>query len=291
MAKNNRRLVQTITALGTNSYLKGFIDGNIFKGVTKNFCVPGLNCYSCPGALGACPIGSLQAVIGAIEYKMSFYILGIITLFGTLFGRFICGWLCPFGFIQELFYKIPSKKYRISGRNRLKYLKYIILVVFVILMPMLLVNKYGIGAPAFCKYICPAGTLEAGIPLVLVNSSLRGAVGFLFSWKVFLLVITIEASILINRPFCRFICPLGAIYSLFNPIALYRMEVLENKCIDCGICQKTCKLDVDIRNNPNSGECIRCGECIEACPTKAIKSKFKLNEDINNGGSEFEENH
>lgn len=291
MAKNNRRLVQTITTIGTNSYLRGFLEGNIFKGITKNFCVPGLNCYSCPGALGACPIGSLQAVIGAIEYKISFYVLGIITFFGTLFGRFICGWLCPFGFIQELFYKIPSKKYRINGKNKLKYLKYFILIIFVILMPMLLVNKYGIGAPAFCKYICPAGTLEAGIPLVLANSALRDAIGFLFSWKVLLLAITVVASILINRPFCRFICPLGAIYSLFNPIALYRMEVSEDKCIDCGLCKKTCKLDVDVRNNPNSGECIRCGECIEVCPTKAISSKFKLKESIDNGGIKFEENH
>lgn len=276
MVKHKRRLVQIITALGTNSYIKGFLNGNIYKGKIKQFCVPGLNCYSCPGALGSCPIGSLQAVIGSIDYYFSFYVLGLISLFGSLIGRLVCGWICPFGFIQELLYKIKSKKFRISGRNPLKYLKYVLLLVFVILMPMFLVNQVGIGAPAFCKYICPAGTLEAGIPLTLLNPSLRQAIGFIFSWKVFLLVVTIVASILIYRPFCRFICPLGAIYGVFNPISLYRLEVAEDKCIKCNKCTRTCKLDIETYKTPNSPECIRCGDCIKACPTNAITSKFRL---------------
>lgn len=276
MVKHKRRLVQIITALGTNSYIKGFLNGNIYKGKIKQFCVPGLNCYSCPGALGSCPIGSLQAVIGSIDYYFSFYVLGLISLFGSLIGRLVCGWICPFGFIQELLYKIKSKKFRISGRNPLKYLKYVLLLVFVILMPMFLVNQVGIGAPAFCKYICPAGTLEAGIPLTLLNPSLRQAIGVIFSWKVFLLLATIIVSIITYRPFCRFICPLGAIYGLFNPISLYRLEVVEDKCIKCNKCTQICKLDIETYKTPNSSECIRCGDCIKACPTNAITSKFRL---------------
>jgi len=276
LAKINRKLVQIITLIGTNSYIKGFLEGNIYKGRTKKFCVPGLNCYSCPGSLGSCPIGSLQAVIGSMDYYFSFYVLGIIGLFGSLMGRLVCGWLCPFGLIQELIYKIKSKKFRISGKNPLKYLKYGVLLIFVILMPMLVVNQVGIGAPAFCKYICPAGTLEAGIPLTLLNPPLREAIGFIFSWKVFLLVVTVVASILIYRPFCRFICPLGAIYGVFNPISLYRLEVAEDKCIKCNKCTRTCKLDIKTYKTPNSPECIRCGECIGACPTNAISSKFGL---------------
>lgn len=276
LAKPNRTLIQTITTIATNSYIKGFLEGNIYRGETKRFCVPGLNCYSCPGALGACPIGSLQAVIGSIEYQLSYYVLGIIIFFGILLGRFVCGWLCPFGFIQELINKIPSKKIKISGKNPLRYLKYGILIIFVILLPMMAVNEFGFGSPFFCKYICPAGTLEAGIPLVALNPTLRSAIGFLFSWKVFLLIVTIVASIFIYRPFCRFICPLGAIYSLFNPVSLYRLNIEDDKCIKCGKCNSTCKLNVDVMNVPNSGECIRCGDCIKICPTGALKSKFGL---------------
>ena len=276
MAKPNRTLIQTITTIATNSYIKGFLEGNIYRGETKRFCVPGLNCYSCPGALGACPIGSLQAVIGSIEYQLSYYVLGIIIFFGILLGRFVCGWLCPFGFIQELINKIPSKKIKISGKNPLRYLKYGILIIFVILLPMIAVNEFGFGSPFFCKYICPAGTLEAGVPLVALNPTLRSAIGFLFSWKVFLLIVTIVASIFIYRPFCRFICPLGAIYSLFNPVSLYRLNIEDDKCIKCGKCNSTCKLNVDVMNVPNSGECIRCGDCIKICPTGALKSKFGL---------------
>lgn len=237
-----RKLVQIITLISTNGYFKGFLDGHIYRGKTKRLCVPGLNCYSCPGALGSCPIGSLQAVIGDLKYKFSFYVVGFLTLIGITMGRFVCGWLCPFGLIQELLHKIPSPKFKLSKKfNRLKYLKYIILLVFVILLPMFWVNDIGMGDPTFCKYICPAGTLEGGIPLTLLDTSLRSAIGFLFVWKTTLLIITIILSIIIFRPFCRFICPLGAIYSLFNQISFYRLEVDKNMCTSCGKCSRNVK--------------------------------------------------
>lgn len=282
-----RKKVQAISTLLTNAYFKGFVSGKIYTGNLKHICVPGLNCYSCPGAIGSCPIGSLQAVIGGIRHQFSFYVAGIITLFGALFGRLICGWVCPFGFIQELLYKIPSVKLKLSKKlSWLKYLKYAFLIIFVILLPMFFVNKFGLGAPAFCKYICPAGTLEGGIPLVILNKSLRSAIGFIFKWKVLILLITVILSILTFRPFCRFVCPLGAIYSLFNPISLYRLNVDSNKCTKCGLCASKCKMDVNVYKTPNSLECIRCGECISVCPNKAINKEFSIgvkkeNKDIN----------
>jgi len=267
-----RRIVQVMTAIITNLHLKGFSTGKIYTGKMKKICVPGLNCYSCPGALGSCPIGSLQAVIGGIKYQFSFYMIGLLMLIGSLVGRFVCGWLCPFGLIQELIHKIPLPKLKVNKTfNKLKYMKYLILVVFVFLLPMFWVNIVGMGKPTFCEFICPAGTLEGGIPLVLLNKPLRAVIGFLYTWKIALLVITIIISIFIFRPFCRFICPLGAIYSLFNPISLYRLKIDSDKCTSCGICSRKCKMQVDVYKNPNSLECIRCGECISSCPQNAIE--------------------
>lgn len=277
MASLNRRWVQVIAAVGSNGYWPGFRYGTIYQGNLKKVCVPGLNCYSCPGALGSCPIGSLQAVIGSINYTVSFYIIGFLTLTGSIMGRLVCGWLCPFGLLQELIYKIPAPKMHLKGlAANLKYLKYIVLAVFVMILPVFWVNSAGIGVPAFCKYICPAGTLEGGIPLVLFNASLRPAAGFLFAWKMGLLVLTIIISILIFRPFCRVICPLGAVYALFAPVSLYRYQIDEHRCTRCGTCAKACKMGVVAFEKPNDPECIRCGDCIKSCPHGAISRGFSI---------------
>lgn len=267
-----RHGVQALWALLTNSYLAGFARGKIYQGKLKNLCVPGLNCYSCPGALGACPIGAVQAVIGSWNFKLAFYAAGFLMFVGALAGRFVCGWLCPFGLIQDLLHKIPfpEKIGTFRGDRILRKLKYVILIVFVILLPMFLVDVLGQGAPYFCKLICPAGTLEGGIPLVLLNESMRSALGWLYAWKNVLLLITIVLSVMIYRPFCKYICPLGAVYSVFNPVSVFRYRVDEKKCTGCGICAKVCGMQVDPAENANHPECIRCGACKKSCPVKAI---------------------
>lgn len=267
-----RHRVQALWALLSNSYLIGFFQGKIYQGKIKNLCVPGLNCYSCPGALGACPIGAMQAVIGNWNFKFAFYVSGFLMFVGALMGRFVCGWLCPFGLIQDLLRKIPFPKKigSFRGDKLLRKMKYVILAVFVILLPMFVVDILGQGLPYFCKLICPAGTLEGGMPLVLMNQSMRSALGGLYAWKNLLLVLTIVVSILIYRPFCKYICPLGAIYSVFNPISVFRYKVDQEKCTGCGVCAKVCKMQVNPVKNANSLECIRCGLCKKSCPVHAI---------------------
>ncbi|MBQ8894575.1 MAG: 4Fe-4S binding protein [Clostridia bacterium] len=268
-----RPLIQGIYALLSNGWLQGFFTGTIFKGNTKSICLPGLNCYSCPGSFGACPIGALQATLTAAEFKISLYVTGFLTIVGAAVGRFVCGFLCPFGWIQELLHKLPfpKKLKKLPGEKLLRWLKYLILAVFVILLPMFFIDATGIGKPWFCAYICPAGTLEAGLPLTIANSALRQALGFLFTWKVAILISVILLSLLIWRPFCRYLCPLGAIYGCFNPIALLRFKIDENKCTGCGACQKACPMDLPVHQKPNGMECVRCGKCREACPTDAIE--------------------
>lgn len=267
-----RHRIQVLWALLTNSYLAGFAQGKIYKGQLKNLCLPGLNCYSCPGALGACPIGALQAVIGSWNFKFAFYVAGFLMFVGALLGRFVCGWLCPFGLIQDLLHKIPfpRKIKTFPGDMLLRKLKYVILVVFVILLPMFLVDIMGQGAPYFCKLICPAGTLEGGLPLVILNKSLRSAIGWLYAWKMVILAVVILLSIFIYRPFCKYICPLGAVYSIFNPISVFGYRVDRDQCISCGACSRACKMQIDPVLNVNHPECIRCGQCKKVCPTGAI---------------------
>lgn len=267
-----RHRVQILWALLTNSYLIGFVQGKIYKGKLKNLCVPGLNCYSCPGAAGTCPIGAMQAVIGNWNFKFAFYAAGFLMFVGALMGRFVCGWLCPFGLIQDLLYKIlfPRKLRTFKGDRLLRKLKYVVLLFFVILLPMFLVDVLGQGAPYFCKLICPVGTLEGGIPLVLLNKSMHGALGWLYAWKNVLLLFTVFLSILIYRPFCKYICPLGAVYSVFNPISVFRYRIDREKCVGCDACAKVCKMQVNPAENPNHPECIRCGQCKKACPKQCI---------------------
>lgn len=283
MVKRLRLWVQIAFTAITNGYLYGYATGSIYRGPLKTVCVPGLNCYSCPGALGSCPIGSLQAVIGSKDYKFSFYIIGFLIFFGSVFGRFICGWLCPFGLLQDILYKIPffRKRKNLPGHRILTKLKYIIFVVFVIILPITVTNFIGMGDPWFCKYICPSGTFMAGIPLVAMNESLQNAIGALFSWKMLLLIAIIILAIWVYRPFCKYLCPLGAAYSVFNPIALYRYQVNAEACTKCGKCQKVCKMDIKVWETPNSPECIRCGDCIKNCPEKAIQRAKRDNTFLN----------
>ena len=117
----------------------------LYGGPLKHFCVPGMNCYSCPGALGACPVGALQNALNARHRRFPFYVFGYLLAVGVLAGRFICGWLCLFGLVQELMYKIPVPKIRISEKidQKLRYLKYAVLVVLVIGLPLFWRSPYG----------------------------------------------------------------------------------------------------------------------------------------------------
>ncbi len=269
-----RGWIQAAATLLTNIHLPNLFKGTIYRGNAKTVCVPGLNCYSCPAASGACPIGAFQAVVGSSKFKFSYYITGFFILMGVLLGRAICGFLCPFGWFQELLHKIPGKKLSTAKLKPLRYLKYVILVIFVFLLPIVVTNSIGMGDPFFCKYICPQGVLEGAIPLSLTNSGIRSALGKLFTFKSSILIIFVVLSILFYRPFCKWICPLGAIYSLFNKVSLLQMKVDTDKCVGCKKCTKACKMDVDVTASPNHPECIRCGACIKACPANAICYKY-----------------
>ena len=270
---STRKLIQLYSALLHNAHLKGFIDGEIYQGSAKYACAPGFNCYSCPGAVAACPLGALQNALASSGHRAGWYVMGILLLFGVTLGRTICGWLCPLGLIQELLNKIPTYNIKKSRITRvLTWLKYVILVVFVLAIPLWYGLAHDIPVPGFCKYICPAGTFEGAIGLLSNpgNASLFGMLGILFTRKFTIMLIIGLACIFCYRSFCRFICPLGAIYGLFNKFCLVGVRVDQSRCNSCGACVRNCGMDV---RHVGDHECIHCAKCMDVCAQKAISLK------------------
>lgn len=272
--RNHRMGFQGLAAFLTNPFVQNFPLGKIYSGEGKRFCSPGLNCYSCPGAAGSCPIGAFQAVVGSLRYDFSYYIFGTMALFGVLVGRLICGFLCPFGLVQEILHKIPSKKFSTEKLWPLKLVKYFMLFVVVFLMGVFLTDQFKLAPPYFCKYVCPQGILEGGIPLSIFNEGIRNTLGKLFLLKGSFLVLVVILSIYTFRPFCKWICPLGAFYAFFNKISFFQYKVDQDACIHCGKCRKACGMEVDMSKNQTALECIRCGECVKVCPTDAISTSL-----------------
>jgi polyferredoxin len=225
---------------------------------------PGLNCYACPGAIFACPIGSLQHF--AIIRQVPLYTLGVLALIGVFVGRLACGWLCPFGWFQELVHGVRSRiglsRWRVS--ERLRWLPYASLIVLAGIVPL------WTREPWFSK-LCPMGTLEAGIPWVLLDAGIRAQVGGLFALKLAILLGFLLWMLRTKRPFCRFVCPLGAVWSPFNRVSSLHLTVDEARCTQCGACQRVCPVDISIYEDPTSTRCVRCMECVQVCPEVAIR--------------------
>lgn len=261
-----RLFFQIVYTIFTNGYAFGYINGTIYKGNSKYICVPGLNCYSCPGALASCPIGALQNALNSRNLHIPFAVIGFLFIFGSIFGRFVCGWLCPFGLFQDLLYKIPifKKKKNLPFHRVLKYVKYMVLVGLVIVGSMFLFGTF-VKVPAFCKYLCPSGTLMGAIPLIGGNEQLQMQVGDLFYWKLGILIFIVILSIKIYRPFCQYLCPLGAIYGWFNRFSLVQIKWDEGACTSCMQCKKACPINLSPKEISVSPECIKCGKCVEAC--------------------------
>lgn len=272
--KRLRLTVQLVFTIVTNGYLYGFLNGKIYRGGLKYVCVPGLNCYSCPGALASCPIGALQALLNQRGFQVPFAALGFFFVFGSLLGRFVCGWLCPFGLVQDLLHKISlfRKKKRLPGHSVLKYGKYVVLVLLVCVGSMFLFGGFA-KVPAFCKYLCPSGTLLGALPLMSANEALRGQAGGLFLWKLGILIGIVLLSIKVYRPFCQYLCPLGAIYGWFNRFSLVQIHWEQENCVSCGACEKACPVALSVQEISRSPECIRCGKCVDACPQKCLHFK------------------
>ncbi len=261
-----RIIIQILSFFGINPHVVNFINGTIYQGKTKNFCVPVLNCWSCPGASHSCPIGAIQFYIGHTARYIAFYTLGILFLTVSLTGRFVCGYVCPFGFFQDLLHKIPTGK-RIRVKPGFRYLKYAVLVIFVILLPLLTANN----DPWFSK-VCPAGFFFAAFPLLLADKTFIQGISYFFYIKAGIAIIIAGMATRISRPFCQTMCPLGAIFELCRPFYFSGIDVDMNKCISCNKCYSACPMDIKVYQKKN--DCIQCGECVKICPVNAISINY-----------------
>ena len=271
---SKRLITQIIAAILANPFWSNFARADIYQGSLKGICVPVLNCYSCPAAVGSCPLGIIQNSLAAPAIRFPFYVFGFLVLAGAIAGRWFCGWLCPFGLIQDLLGKLTRIKVKMP--RLFAWGKYVVLGLL-ILLPIVWVNSSGVASPYFCQYLCPKGTLSAGIPLVAGDpASFAPMVGTLFWVKIAILGVILTGAIFIHRPFCQTLCPLGAFFGFFNKFSLFRLHYDQDKCNNCRKCSKNCPLDLELPHEHNSRECIRCLQCRDACQPGALSWGAKI---------------
>ena len=240
----------------------GFIKTKqVYQGDLKSICVPVLNCHSCPSAFFSCPIGTMQHFMTI--HKFPYLLVGFLATIGISVGSLACGWLCPFGFLQDLMYKIKSIKIRLP--EKLSISRYLILALLVILLPLVTQETW------FCK-VCPMGTIQAAVPWAVWNPIIPvygeravtvQSLGLLFIVKIMIAVLFLGLFIVAKRPFCRVACPVGAIFGFFNKYSLLQLDVDTNNCKDCQKCKDICPVDINISDNPGNSTCVRCFSCLK----------------------------
>jgi len=200
------------------------------------------------------------AALLPVVWEVPYLLIGVLLLVGALGGSLVCGWACPFGFLQDLLGKITSRK--ISPPSWVGHFRYVVLVGLVIVLPMILGFK---GIPfekqvvSICR-LCPAGALEEGVPYS-IQSVIAGG-GWLMSWvKTGILLSFLVVALFIHRPWCRIFCPLGGLLALFNRFSLFHLRFNPQECVECNLCRSRCSMGVKVDQKVNVSGCIRCLEC------------------------------
>jgi ferredoxin-type protein NapH len=268
-----RTVSQIIAALLHNSYFSTIPNAATYQGFFKGICPPTLNCYACPFAVVSCPIGAIQHF--SVIRMFPHYVAGLIGFLAVIFGKMPCGWICPFGLLQDLLAKITRIKFRLP--RFLTFGPFITLALLVVAIP------YLTGEPWFSK-LCPAGTLQAALPWVVyaprkytetVGLIPREMIGNIFYIKLVILAVIVVASVFFTRIFCLLFCPMGAILALFNRVSVLRLRVAQESCRECSDSSWKCPVNIDVRKTPNHRDCYRCMECARGCDHIQMTTVFQ----------------
>ncbi len=229
------------------------------------FPVPVFYCHASPFASTICPIGAIEYAV-IVAPILLVYIFGVLTLFSIIFGRAMCGWACPIGALQDIFsIKSKFKTIKFLDDHHFRLFKYIILV----LIP---IGSYILKDKIFTD-IGPVGGLTATIPTLLIMPQGLEPIEPFFIIKMILTVAFLILILFVMKGWCKYFCPLGAYFALHNSFSLITIKYTKTKCLDCPIplCAKACPMNLDPRKDIDSGECIRCGRCVDACITDALQ--------------------
>lgn len=232
-----------------------------FFGVTgigmTHIIFPGLHCYACPWAITICPIGLAQNLIvfGTVPY----FWIGIIVAYGLAAGRGFCGWFCPFGTLNDLLSFRKVKTHRVVSFSK-----------FVVLGGTLLA-AWAFADTMFCK-LCPVASLEASIPYVFLGVA---RVNRPFLVHMGTLAVTLAGMVLIARFWCRYLCPMGALLSLFNRASALQLNLNEALCTQCTACASACPMGIEPHTQHDDHNCIKCGRCVDGCHLGALTFRLR----------------
>jgi len=247
----------------------------------NGMCFPFFYCNACPGAHSACPLRPLElSVFDAYKkpdnfnIKLLLYPLLILGTVGILTGRAVCGWACPIGLLQRATAKVPRfLKKKIPLFNKLgnlrierffRYFKYILLLGLVFLTSIFLAFVF--------TDLCPVGMITGTFPIMLLKPGVYGPDTYFYP-ALMILILFFILILLIERGWCRYFCPVGAILAPFNKISFLHLEIDKDKCIHCNACSNVCPMGIDVPNMNRDTECILCGKCVNACPESIIRFK------------------
>lgn len=204
---------------------------------------------------------------------LSNFVVLIAVLPVTIFlGRFFCGWICAFGALNDFVYAISQKVFKIKFKvnpkldSILKYTKYIILVFIIVVL-------WTLGNTSFDN-LSPWSSF--GSITDFPDSIIDNVVGFI------VLVGVVIGAFFIERFFCRYLCPLGAVLSLLSRFRLFNISKPSAKCGKCRICTNNCAMGIELykTDKVTSGECINCFKCVDVCPRSNTQASI-CDEDIN----------